>query len=315
MNSTVHRLQEDLRPMSTHHNATKAPPKRPLPGEESQPRPTLQRNGPSYQQTDNKRRRTEEEQGDDMVEASSRGPMAPPIRQSSIRQKVSPGRPAVFHGNAYSLQDGPMKSLFPSGYATAPQPPHGVAHKAPHVASQHIHQSKPAHPMDMVQNSKATINFVPNPGHPAGASHKTPARPVGASNLGGKSTSKRSAKSSPRYQNGENIELPEIHTDSEDEHSDDGAEGFAIPDWANSPNLAAGIMAQEGRDPVTVFGPPSELKMEEVFRNKERWGRFRARTSSANWSGNDRLTEEEVQRDLIARERLRREGGWTYGLS
>jgi hypothetical protein len=113
--------------------------------------------------------------------------------------------------------------------------------------------------------------------------------------------------------NGENIDLPEINTDSEDDDSDAG--DFAVPDWANSPNLAAGIMAQEGCDPATVFGPPSELRMEEVFRNKERWGKFRQRTSSANWSGTDRLTEEEIQRDLVARERLRRDGGWTYGMS
>jgi hypothetical protein len=138
---------------------------------------------------------------------------------------------------------------------------------------------------------------------------------MGAGNTNaGKSTSKPSAKSSPRYVNGENIDLPEILTDSEDEDSDAGAD-FAVPDWANSPNLAAGIIAQEGRDPASVFGPPGELKMEEVFRNKERWGRFRQRTSSANWSGSDRLTEEEIQRDLVARERLRREGGWSYGLS
>jgi hypothetical protein len=200
-----------------------------------------------------------------------------------------------------------MKSLFPSGYATASGPSHGSMHKGPHAIPQHMQHGKAGHPLDMAQTSKAPINFAPNP------AHKTPARPAGPMNPSGKSTSKPSAKASPRYQNGDSIDLPEIHTDSE-EDSDDGGD-FAVPDWANSPNLAAGIMAQESLDPASVFGPPGELKMEEVFRNKERWGRFRQRTSSANWSGSDRLTEEEVQRDLVARERLRREGGWSYGLS
>jgi hypothetical protein len=74
---------------------------------------------------------------------------------------------------------------------------------------------------------------------------------------------------------------------------------------------------QETIDPVSVFGLPGEIRLEEVFANKpERLGRFRARTSSANWdAAGDRLTEEEVRRDLAARERLRREGGWTFGLS
>ncbi|OBT66165.1 hypothetical protein VE03_05112 [Pseudogymnoascus sp. 23342-1-I1] len=285
---SVHRMnprpQEESR-MNTLQNTTKAPPKRPMPADEAQSRPTMQRNGPSYHQNDSKRRKTEDEFLDDAMETQPRGAMAPPIRQSTIRQK-----------------DVPMKSLFPTGYSTAPS--HNTVHNA---IPQHM-QSKPTRPMDMTQTSKAPINFAPNP------AHKTPARPLGPGHPNGKSTSKPSAKSSPRYMNGENIDLPEIHTDSEDEDSDAGGD-FAVPDWANSPNLAAGIMAQEGCDPTSVFGPPSELKMEEVFRNKERWGKFRQRTSSANWSGTDRLTEEEIQRDLVARERLRREGGWTYGMS
>ncbi|KFY42312.1 hypothetical protein V495_04566 [Pseudogymnoascus sp. VKM F-4514 (FW-929)] len=288
----VHRMnqrpQEESR-MNTLQNTTKAPPKRPMPAEEAQSRPAMQRNGPSYQQNDSKRRKTEDEFLDDAMETQPRGAMAPPIRQSTIRQK-----------------DVPMKSLFPTGYSTAPSSLNTV-HNAPHAVPQHM-QSKPTRPMDMTQTSKAPINFAPNP------AHKTPARPLGPGHPNGKSTSKPSAKSSPRYMNGENIDLPEIHTDSEDEDSDAGGD-FAVPDWANSPNLAAGIMAQEGCDPTSVFGPPGELRMEEVFRNKERWGKFRQRTSSANWSGTDRLTEEEIQRDLVARERLRREGGWTYGMS
>jgi hypothetical protein len=179
-----------------------------------------------------------------------------------------------------------------------------------------MHRTKPAHPMDMAQTSKAPINFAPNPAQVAGPTHKTPARPAGPAANGGKSTGKPSAKSSPRYQNGDSIDLPEIPTDSEDEDSEDeAARNFPIPNWANSPALNQGLLIQETMDPVSVFGLPGEIKLEEVFKNTDRHPRFRARTSSANWSGSDRLTDEEVRRDLEARDRLRREGGWSYGLS
>jgi hypothetical protein len=96
MASTANRLQEEFtRSMnSAYQNTTKAPPKRPLPqdsSEESQSRPTHQRSGPSnhQQMPDAKRRRTNDNQDEDMVENQPRGAMAPPVRQSSIRQKVS----------------------------------------------------------------------------------------------------------------------------------------------------------------------------------------------------------------------------------
>lgn len=304
----------------TLQNTTKAPPKRPLPhdgGEESQGRPALQRNPQSYQQPEAKRRRTGDNYDDELGESPPRGAMAPPVRQSGIKKvrNISGGKPVM---TLIISQDGLTRSLFPNGYANVPQQSHANAslHKAT-LTAQHMHQSKPAHPMDMAQHSKATINFAPNPSQAANLSHKTPARPT-ATAPGGKSTAKPSAKSSPRYLNGDSIDLPEIQTDDEDEDEysdDDDKSKFPIPGWANSPALRAGIMRQETIDPATVFGVPGEIKLEEVFKNKERHHRFRVRTSSANWSGSDRLTEEEVARDLVARERLRREGGWSYGLS
>lgn len=279
MGSTLQRPVDENRPNNIFHQA---PPKRAL-GYEDPHRPALQRLGSTYQENDaGKRRKTEEEF--DFDPSPPRGVAAPPIRQSIARPK----------------------GLFPaSGYASG-QPSQPVFAQ-PAIPAHMQMGPKPARPMDMTQTSKAPINFAPNP------AHKTPARAMGGHPQNGRSVSKQSAKSSPRYVNGELIDLPEINTDSEDD-SDDGA-GFAVPEWAESPNLAAGIVAQEGMDPAMVFGPPAELKMEEVFRNKERWGRFRQRTSSANWSGNDRLTEDEIQKDLAARERLRKEGGWSYGLS
>ncbi|KAI9674169.1 MAG: hypothetical protein M1817_001987 [Caeruleum heppii] len=121
------------------------------------------------------------------------------------------------------------------------------------------------------------------------------------------------------YPDGSEIELPDIATDSEgDDYSDSSAQkskkDFVVPDWANSPNLRQTLEDQQLVEPETVFGPMAPLHMEEIFKNKDRHHRFRPRTSSANWSGADRLTQEEIRRDMAARERLRREGGWTFAL-
>ncbi|KAH7398135.1 hypothetical protein BKA64DRAFT_643245 [Cadophora sp. MPI-SDFR-AT-0126] len=95
----------------------------------------------------------------------------------------------------------------------------------------------------------------------AGPAHSTPARPARAAANGVKSTGLPSAKSSPRYQNGDSIDLPEIPTDSEYE----GSENVAIPDWVNSPAL----LIQETMDPVSVFGLPREIKLAEMFKSAE----------------------------------------------
>jgi hypothetical protein len=94
MASTANRLQEEFTwsVNSAYQNTTKAPPKRPLPqeaAEESQSRST-QRNGPSnhQQMPDAKRRKSNENQDEDTMGSPPRGAMAPPVRQSNIRQKV-----------------------------------------------------------------------------------------------------------------------------------------------------------------------------------------------------------------------------------
>jgi hypothetical protein len=203
----------------------------------------------------------------------------------------------------------PTKSLFPSGYANAPPPPANLQ-RATLISQHNLNQSKPAHPMDMTQVSKAPIPFASSSSQ-AHSQHKTPARP-GQPNGTGKSGVKSAAKSSPRYQNGENIDLPEIMTDSEDEDSE-AEKDFAKPKWTESPDLRRTLFEQETIDPVDVFGQPGPLNMEEVFsKSKDRFHKFRARTSSANWSGQDRLTEDEIRKDLEARDRVRRQGGWTY---
>lgn len=287
MNPGAQRQQEDMRPTnSVMHNTAKLPVKRPLPqDEDNRSRPTLQRNGPSYHQQEHqaKRRRTSDDFDDDEDMTEDHPKMtAPPIRQSSSRQNM------------------PTKSLFPSGYANAP-PPNSLQRST--LINQHnINQSKPTHPMDMAQVSKAPIPFAP--------SSKTPARP-GAHNGACKSAAKSAAKSSPHYQNGETIVLPEIHTDSEEE--DDDKDDFVAAEWTNSPDLRRRLIEQEKMDPAAIFGNPGPLNMEEVFsKSKDRFHKFRTRTSSANWSGQDRLTEDEIKKDLRARDQVRRQGGWTY---
>lgn len=131
--------------------------------------------------------------------------------------------------------------------------------------------------------------------------------------MAAKSAAKSATRSSPRFQNGDNIELPEIQTDDED--SEDETRALGQASWADTPELRRELMKQETIDPLQVFGPPAPLKLEEVFKNKDRWNKFRARTSSANWSGTDRLTEDEIRKDIAARERMRRDGGWSYELS
>ncbi|KIY72058.1 hypothetical protein CYLTODRAFT_389234 [Cylindrobasidium torrendii FP15055 ss-10] len=91
----------------------------------------------------------------------------------------------------------------------------------------------------------------------------------------------------------ENIELPDINSDYSDSEDEDRPR-YAAPDWAQSPSLRQQLEDQRAINPDEVFGTIQPLRMEEVFRGP-RAGRFRARTSSANWGGNDRLTQEEQQ--------------------
>lgn len=114
-----------------------------------------------------------------------------------------------------------------------------------------------------------------------------------------------------QYPNGDDIKLPEILTDSEDEDSENE---FEQPSWVNTPNLREMLTSQQLMDPETIFGPIAPLNMEAVFPNKERHKRFRERTSSAYWA-HDQVTEEEKRKEREARERLARDGAWTYNPS
>lgn len=167
---------------------------------------------------------------------------------------------------------------------------------------------KTPHMSELAKFSNAKIPFAEN--HPPGASQQQPHSQRQPTQF---KTPGTANKSSPQYPNGDNISLPEIATDSEDSDDDND---FVPPDWANSPALRDLLKDQQLVDPMKVFGPIAPLMMEEVFKgNKERQAKFRKRTSSANWNGPDRLTEDERKKDREARERLERDGAWTFTTS
>ena len=159
--------------------------------------------------------------------------------------------------------------------------------------------------MNTSQFRDGKIPFAEAP-NPPQASHKTP--------LPSRSAMAGVMKSSPLF-NTDNIHLEEPPTDSEDEDSDEERKKKqSQPDWVLTPVLTRTLIDQDNVDTDALFGPPQPPNMEDMFKDKSRHHRFRSRTSSANWGGQDRLTEEEIRADHAARERMRRDGGWTYGL-
>ncbi|KAG2072653.1 hypothetical protein BDR04DRAFT_1012907 [Suillus decipiens] len=101
----------------------------------------------------------------------------------------------------------------------------------------------------------------------------------------------RAAKQQPPEVPSESIELPDINSEYSDSEDEDRPRTFDPPDWAQSPELRQALQMQSKVDPDDIFGAIRPLRMEELFRTRQ--SRFRARTSSANWSGSDRLTVEE----------------------
>ncbi|KAJ3513818.1 hypothetical protein NLJ89_g2733 [Agrocybe chaxingu] len=91
----------------------------------------------------------------------------------------------------------------------------------------------------------------------------------------------------------ESIELPDINSEYSDSEDEDRVRTFDPPDWAQSPELRQQLEMQSTINPDEIFGAVRPLRMEEMFRT--RTSRFRARTSSANWTGTDRLTFQEEQ--------------------
>ncbi|KAK2882432.1 hypothetical protein FQN49_000354 [Arthroderma sp. PD_2] len=268
------------------------PPKR-VHDEQNTIRPPATKSG-SVHQPDGKRRKTEDEIV--VAEPAVRPAMAPPIRQS----------------NASKLNNFPS---IPKYSATAPPQANQMQGCPPifknSIGAQRQFQAhplsgqgnRPAHPLEMAKYANGKIPFA----EPSSSSQANP----GSLKTPGHGNKHAIPKSSPAYPNGENIKLPDIPTDSEDEDSD--AEPCHVPDWAKEENLHNILVQQEGQDGEMVFGPSAPLHMEEIFKgNKERVRKFRDRTSSANWNGPDGLTQDEIKWDMAEREKLKNNGGWVF---
>jgi hypothetical protein len=89
----------------------------------------------------------------------------------------------------------------------------------------------------------------------------------------------------------EMIELPEPNSEYSDSEDESRQRKHDAPEWTQSPELRAALESQSRVNPDDIFGPVRPLRMEDIFRT--RTSRFRARTSSANWSGPDGLRQEE----------------------
>ena len=169
---------------------------------------------------------------------------------------------------------------------------------------------RPAHPIDMSKYTNGKIPFAdaPNPPQPA---FKTPM------------SSKKHGKAhptpknfSPMFQNGENIVLDEIETSEEEDSDEEREKKSSMPDWVHTPNMNKILLDQEDVNTDAVFGPVPPANLEEWFtKDKNRLHKLRMRTSSANWFGADKLTEDEIKNDAEARQKMSKDGGWTFGLS
>ncbi|KAK3949970.1 hypothetical protein QBC32DRAFT_265570 [Pseudoneurospora amorphoporcata] len=278
-------------------------------------------------------------EGSTQQQRSIRGaPVRPSaVRPSGVRPSAPVRQPSVGFKKDLSTTT-TSKSIFASNYNNVPHAPPPPSRTVDLFKKTTVNQIKTGHALDTAQFQKG--NHIPfassNPngaGGPSSAAQagssrhalQTPARPGGPAARALASATKPS-RTSPRLAAmaaGDSIELPEIQTDDED-GVDTPRPSTSNPNlrsslnggnWTDSPFLKAQLLAQEQLDPMVIFGPPAPLNMEEVFsKDKSRHHRFRARTSSANWEGQDRLTEEEVCRDREARERMRVEGGWSWGL-
>jgi hypothetical protein len=180
-----------------------------------------------------------------------------------------------------------------------------------------VNPAKPAKRPFQGENEETIYRPAKRPSQQAKMNPITPAHSQFAKGKIPFAESSRASQAQPaqpsqsQYPNGDDIKLPEIMTDSEDEDSDNE---FEQPSWVNTPNLREMLTTQQLMDPETIFGPIAPLNMEAVFPNKERHKRFRERTSSAFWA-NDQVTEEEKRKEREARERLVRDGAWTYNPS
>jgi hypothetical protein len=163
---------------------------------------------------------------------------------------------------------------------------------------------RPAHPSELAKYTNNKIPFA-EPNHAPPSAVQKPIAP------GSAQRPPPPAKPSPKYPSGESIHLPEIATDSEDEDDSD-SEMFPVPKWAQSKELDDLLRQQDGMEVDSIFGPIAPFSLEETFKADKKIKKYRDRTSSANWNGPDGLTQEEIRKDRIERQKLRLNGGWSF---
>ncbi|MCJ1355025.1 MAG: hypothetical protein MMC33_005016 [Icmadophila ericetorum] len=273
------RLMQEFPKPPNHYmvNPAKPPVKRPL-QTEPEPDPEKEDQGIlAYDETESKRRKTTE----------LRPTMAPPMRQSN----------ALKHGSKPSANNPNNRSSLLKASTV-----HNTYQQ--HPAYDQARVGYPAEMAKYISNSRIPFAEAPNP--PNNYTYKTP--------LPSKQPMANADYTSPSS-NGENITLVDIKSDSDSEDSDEEKKRKnARPEWASTPELAGHLLAQDHElNPDAVFGRIVTPRLEKMF--PERPSHFRARSSSANWAGADRLTFEEIQMDEEARERLRIEGEWKFHAS
>ncbi|PSN73691.1 hypothetical protein BS50DRAFT_193260 [Corynespora cassiicola Philippines] len=251
---------------------------------------------------------------------ASRPTAAGPTRPQSAAAKVAP-KPGNNRPRAQTAAEKPKAPAAP-----APQPRADLAAARPVARMQTvqdanrinippINPAKPAKRPFQPETEETLHRPAKRPSQQARTNPITPAPSHHSQFAKGKIPFAESTSKAPvpqqQYPNGDDIKLPEIMTDSEDDDSDNE---FEQPSWVNTPNLRELLANQQLVDPEQIFGPIAPLNMEAVFPNKERHKRFRDRTSSAYWA-NDQVTEEEKRKEREARERIVRDGAWTYNPS
>ncbi|CAI6319718.1 unnamed protein product [Periconia digitata] len=168
-------------------------------------------------------------------------------------------------------------------------------------------------PFQAENNDEGLLRPAKRPSQQAKMNPVTPAHAqFGKGKIPFAESSQSAQKPQMQFQNGDDIELPAC-LDS-DEDSDSEADPFEQPSWVDTPNLRELLTQQQLVDPEAIFGPIAPLNMEQMFPDRERHKKFRQRTSSAYWV-NDQVTDEERRKEREARERLVREGAWTYNPS
>lgn len=173
-------------------------------------------------------------------------------------------------------------------------------------------QAARAPPVDMAKFADGRIPFANQPNPPQQALFKTPHHKQTNSMQTPTSTA-----FSPMFPNPENIHLIDIQTSDDDDDSEDERERKRrLPEWTYTPNMNTALMNQESIDPDAVFGVIAPANLDEWFpKDKQRLQKLRVRTSSAQWDGPDGLTEEEKRRDLVAKQKISKDGGWSMGLA